>query len=347
MKEKIKGYKAFEKGLVCRGFQYEEGKTFEHKGQIVPCSTGLHFCENPLDVLNHYPLIDSRGELSEFAEVEALGETKKVDDKSVTNQLRISAKLDLPEYINESCEFLRVKCAEIAKVNSENESQLSTSEDDIKLVGSGDYSQWAASGHRNHLSSLGEGCQLAASGRNSQLVVSGDYSHLAAAGHFSQLASTGSNSYLAASGDDSRLAASGDDSQLATSGDYSLLAASGDDNRLAASGIYSQLAATGNKAQLAASGNDSRLTALGNNCMVVSSGDDNDLTLDGKDSVGAAIGLESRIRSKVGNWITLAEWKCSGERYVPVCVKSAQIDGKILKEDTWYKLENGEFVECS
>ena len=32
---------------------------------------------------------------------------------------------------------------------------------------------------------------------------------------------------------------------------------------------------------------------------------------------------------------------------IPVCVKSAQIDGKIIKADTWYKLTDGEFVEVA
>ena len=102
----MKGYKAFEKGMVCLGFQYVEGKTFEHKGRIIPCSTGFHFCENPLDVLNYYPLVDLNGDLSEFGEVEALGETKTVGNNSVTNQLRIDAKLDLSRLIKASFEFL-------------------------------------------------------------------------------------------------------------------------------------------------------------------------------------------------------------------------------------------------
>ncbi|MBP1308996.1 hypothetical protein JOD82_002016 [Paenibacillus sp. 1182] len=294
MKAKIKGYKAFEKGMVCLGFQYEEGKTFLHEGPTVLCDEGFHFCKNPLDVLNFYPLIDSSGELSEFAEVEALGETKTVGNKSVTNQLRIGAKLDLPGFIKAGYEALWVKCTEDVK-------QVASSEDDSKLALSGDYSQVAV---------LGDSSQLSASGDNSQLTASGDDSQLSASGDYSQLATTGNNAQLASSGDDSQLAAMGDN------------------------------------AQLAASGNDSRLTALGNNSMVVSSGDSNRLALNGKDSVGAAMGIDSQIKGKVGNWITLAEWKRSGGRYVPVCVKSAQIDGKILKEDTWYKLKNGAFIEC-
>ena len=40
----------------------------------------------------------------------------------------------------------------------------------------------------------------------------------------------------------------------------------------------------------------------------------------------------------------LAEWKQDdNNNWYPACVKSGQIDGEVLKEDTMYRLENGEF----
>jgi len=70
--------------------------------------------------------------------------------------------------------------------------------------------------------------------------------------------------------------------------------------------------------------------------------------MNGNDSVGACVGVGAKIKGKKGCWITLAEWEWddSKDRFVPVCVKSAQIDGIKLKENTWYTLENGEFVPC-
>ena len=67
--------------------------------------------------------------------------------------------------------------------------------------------------------------------------------------------------------------------------------------------------------------------------------------MSGENSVGAAIGIDNKIKGVKGCWITLAEWEYNGERYIPICVKSAQIDGDILKDDTWYMLQDGEFVE--
>jgi hypothetical protein len=165
---------------------------------------------------------------------------------------------------------------------------------------------------------------------SSKLASSGDYSQLASSGDYSQLASSGDYSQLASSGDSSQLASSGDSSQLASSGDYSQLASSGDSSQLASSGYYSKLASSGDYSNLASSGDYSKLI------------------MNGDDSVGACVGIHGRIKGKKGCWITLAEWEFDGskERFVPVCVKTAQIDGIKLKEDTWYRLENGEFVEC-
>ena len=57
--------------------------------------------------------------------------------------------------------------------------------------------------------------------------------------------------------------------------------------------------------------------------------------------------MDSIAKAKKGSWITLAEWQYSDEkeRYVPVCVKAEFVDGDRIKEDTFYKLVNGEFKE--
>jgi hypothetical protein len=135
---------------------------------------------------------------------------------------------------------------------------------------------------------------------------SGNYSKLASSGYYSQLASSGDCSQLASSGHSSKLASSGYNSKLASSGYYSKLASSGDDSQLASSGNYSKLA------------------------------------INGDTSVGANIGINGQIKATLGSWITLAEYDSD---YKIKYVKSAQVDGKKVKANTWYKLENKKFVE--
>ena len=326
----VKGFKAFNKGLVCRGFQYEEGKTYEEEKADL-CNRGFHFCENPLDVLAFYDLTTS-----EFATVEAFGNVQGDGKKSVTTKIKIGEKLDLPGFIKASIDFVLEKCK---RENDGDSSQLVASGNSSQLVASGNASQLAASGNSSKLVASGYASQLVASGNASQLAASGNSSKLVASGNASQLVASGYFSQLVASGYFSQLVASGNSSQLAASGYASKLVASGKCSKLAASGDSSKLAALGDSSKLAASGKYSKLAA---------SGDSSQLELNGKYSVGACIGYDSKIKGKIGCWITLAEWKRddSLEKWIPVCVRSAQIDGDILKEDVFYKLEKGEFVEA-
>lgn len=134
----MKGYKAFEKGLVCKGKQYAENTIFEEENAKV-CECGMHFCENPLDVLDYYPLIDDNGELTEYAEVEALDEVFTDDNKKYcTKKLKIGAKLDLPAFVKASIDFQFEKTP-IKKTIKKSKSA------------SGNSSQLAASGYSSKL----------------------------------------------------------------------------------------------------------------------------------------------------------------------------------------------------
>ncbi len=64
--------------------------------------------------------------------------------------------------------------------------------------------------------------------------------------------------------------------------------------------------------------------------------------MQGEKSVGANIGINGIIKGKKGCWITLAEY---GDNNEIKFVASAKIDGKKIKENTWYKLKNKKFVE--
>ena len=94
-KTTITGYKGFDKNLQCRGFQYEVGKEYE-TDEVKLCEKGLHFCENPHDVLNYY----SAGEGHRFAIVEASGvseEKEDEDSKRVAKRLKVKAEISVFE----------------------------------------------------------------------------------------------------------------------------------------------------------------------------------------------------------------------------------------------------------
>ena len=82
----MKGYKAFDKDLKCRDFQYEIGQTYEIDGEIECCERGFHFCLNIADCYKFY----KESEDTRICEVEAIGEIKTEDDiKYCTNKIKI------------------------------------------------------------------------------------------------------------------------------------------------------------------------------------------------------------------------------------------------------------------
>ena len=97
------------------------------------------------------------------------------------------------------------------------------------------------------------------------------------------------------------------------------------------------------------SGDYSKSAQSGYNSKSAQSGDNSTSMIEGKYSVAASIGNNSKVKAKKGCWITLAEWEYDDTKakWIPVCVKSAQIDGKKLKEDIFYQLINKKFVEVT
>ena len=85
----------------------------------------------------------------------------------------------------------------------------------------------------------------------------------------------------------------------------------------------------------------------GDSAQIGSSGDSAKIESTGEYSVICCAGNNSMAKAKKGSWITLSEWKYSKEkkRNIPVCVKTEYVDGERIKEDTWYRLVDGEFQE--
>ena len=134
----MKGYKGYGKGLICRGKQYAVGEVFEEDSAEI-CKSGMHFCENPLDILDYYPLIDANGNITEFTEVEALDKAKTDDGKKFcTKKLKIGAKLSLSEFIKASFDVTYKNI----KVGAEKSSGAQIGGDGAKLAG-GNYAKLA------------------------------------------------------------------------------------------------------------------------------------------------------------------------------------------------------------
>ena len=166
----MKGYKGFEPGLICRGKQYAENTVFEEEEAEI-CSYGMHFCENPFDVLDYYGFTNDNGDFNEFAEVEALDEVKTDNNrKFCTKKLKIGAKLSISKFINACVDFAIEKtstCIADNKISSGNSAQIGSSGNSAQIGSSGDFAQIGSSGDSAKIGSSGKDCVICCAGHNS------------------------------------------------------------------------------------------------------------------------------------------------------------------------------------
>ena len=319
----MKGYKAFEKGLICRGKQYAENTVFEEDEAEI-CKSGMHFCKYPLDVLAYYPLIDKDGNMTEFAEVEALDKAKTDDNKKFcTKKLKVGAKIDFANLVNASVSFDYEKMEEIG------ETDLNNSQNSAKIGSSGDYAQIGSSGDYAQIGSSGGSAQIGSSGGSAQIGSSGDSAKIGSSGDYAKIGSSGDYAQIGSSGDYAQIGSSGGSAQIGSSGGSAQIGSSGDSAKIGSSGDYAKIGSSGDYAQIGSSGGYAKINSTGKYAVICCAGDG------------------SIAKGKLGSWITLSEWQYSEEEkaHIPVYVKTAKIDGKRLKEDTYYKLENGIFKQ--
>ena len=189
----MKGYKAFKKGFICRDKQYAENTVFEEDEAVI-CSKGMHFCKEPLGVLDYYPLVDDEGNINEFAEVEALEEPVTYDGKKYcTKKLKIGAKIDFAHLVKASVSF-----------DFEKETQIKTTKKDWAKIGSsGDGAQIGSSGYGAQIGSSGYGSKIGSSGDGAQIGSSGDWAKIGSSGDGAKIGSSGKNAVIMCAGNDS------------------------------------------------------------------------------------------------------------------------------------------------
>ena len=102
---KVKVYKATDKDMKCRGFQYELGKQYaEERADL--CNAGFHACEAPLDVLGYYP--PGSGSRYFEAELEDVSpERSSEDSKVVGKKITLGAEIGIPGLVKAHVEYVK------------------------------------------------------------------------------------------------------------------------------------------------------------------------------------------------------------------------------------------------
>ena len=196
MNEKvITSYKAFDKNMQCRNFQYEVGKEYEMDGEIKCCNRGFHACKSPMEVWDHYDMLSSR-----FAEVEQSGEIKEEENstKVCSSHIKIKAELKLADIIKVGVEWLK---------DITSPSKFKT---DGALNDNGD---------RNK--------QIGSSGYSAKIGSSGDFAKIGSSGDFAKIGSSGDSAKIGSSGDSAKIGSSGESAKIDSTGEDSVIMCAG------------------------------------------------------------------------------------------------------------------------
>ena len=110
-------------------------------------------------------------------------------------------------------------------------------------------------------------------------------------------------------------------------------------------GYYSAATNTGYQSAATNTGDRSAATNTGYYSAATNTGDYSAAIVEGKESIALATGIKSKAKGKIGCFIVLTEWKEINNEYHIVDIKSAKVDGENIKEDTFYMLKDGKFVE--
>ena len=162
-----KGYKAYNPGLICRGHKYEEDTVYKKNGHGICCSGVTHYCVNPFDTLDYYPLVQPDGQFSEFTTVEAIDEPVTDDGrKFATSTIKIGFKLGFKGFIQACVDFLYEKT--IKEMPKPEDVDVSNA---AKIGSSGDAAQIGSSGDGAQIGSSGDGAQIGSSGDDAKITV--------------------------------------------------------------------------------------------------------------------------------------------------------------------------------
>ena len=343
MNEKIiKSYKAFNKNMQCRGFQYEVGKEYNIDGDIECCRQGFHACKSPMETWYYYSMLNSR-----FAEVEQSG---KIDidmgTKICSSYIKIKKEIDLADFIDLGIDWIKnytlpseiTTNDTVLNDNGIANTQIYSSHSDVQID---------SSGNSVEICSIGHFVQISSSGNTTKIHSSGNFDCISSAGFEDIISSSGYTTKISSFGDYTQIGSSGDNTIINTSGKYDNIGSSGNYANISSLGNNSNIGSLGDWTKISSLGAYTKISSFGNNANITSSGRDTKVSSMGKNSIIICTGKGSMVKAKVGSYITLVEYKWNdfNDHFTIVCVKTEYVDGERIKANTWYKLINGKFVE--
>ena len=195
----MKVYKATDKDMKCRGFQYTLGKTAEVDGDIELCERGLHACEMPLDVLGYY--VPGDGSRYFEAELDEVSNKKSDDTKRVGKKLTLSAEIGIPGLVKAQVEYVKAQC--------DFDNAIKKADAEKKNHATGDSGAASATGRRGAASATGWSGAASATGWRGAAYATGDRGAASATGWSGAASATGESGAASATGDSGAASATG------------------------------------------------------------------------------------------------------------------------------------------
>ena len=104
--------------------------------------------------------------------------------------------------------------------------------------------------------------------------------------------------------------------------------------------------ATGDRSANSATGDWSANSATGYGSANISTGIACKNTSGGFANISVGWGKNNKCKGVIGSYLVLSEWgEWDGDKYPLLCAQMVIVDGKQIKEDTFYALKDGEIVE--
>ena len=311
----MKVYKATDKDMKCRDFQYELGKTAEVDGDIELCKNGLHTCEMPLDVLGYY----APGDGSRYfeAELEDVSDAKRSDDtKRVGKKLTLSAEIGIPGLVKAQVEYVKAQC--------DFDNAIKKADAEKKNHATGESGAASATGESGAASATGESGAASATGERGAASATGWSGAASATGESGAASATGDSGAASATGWSGAASATGRRGAASATGDSGAASATGDSGAASATGVRGAASATGWSGAASATGRRGAASATGKYCVAMTTG------------------FLGHVMGDIGNAIVCVERRDNGE---VAAILAGIVDGKTLKPGVWYTVKNGRWME--
>ena len=203
-----KYYKGFNKDMTCRGFQYEEGKTYE-TDEAKLREIGFHAYEMPLDCFSHYAPADS---VYREVELDGVSDERENDTKVCAKKIKVGAKLDIAGIVKASIDYI------FAKTEKNGEKVIADSSNSANIGSSGYSASIGSSGDSARIGSSGDYARIGSSGNYANIGSSGYSANIGSSGYSASIGSSGYYASIGSSGDSARIGSSGYSARIGSSG---------------------------------------------------------------------------------------------------------------------------------